>query len=189
MKHYYLVASLPTLVLGEPPAFGTEEMAAKCANVLSDSERQELALVLEGRESESANPFLAAWMEIDTQLRNSIARVRASKLSVESRPYLHEHRDFNVGLEKAVTDAYTKPNPYEREMEIDRFRWETLDEMVLTRRFSFDDVLAWALKLRIAERWAKMTEEAGREHFEKLAETTGSAEKEKEEAVSESGAA
>ena len=51
MSYYYIVASLPTLVLGEPPPYSGEEMLRLVANVLEAGDLAELALVLEGREA------------------------------------------------------------------------------------------------------------------------------------------
>ena len=39
MSYYYIVASLPTLVLGEPPPYSGEEMLRLVANVLEAGDR------------------------------------------------------------------------------------------------------------------------------------------------------
>lgn len=170
MNCYYLVASLPTLALGEPPSWPPGEMIARCASMLDDAQLAELRLVLDGRESEAASEFARRWLHADTQLRNAVARVRAARHSLEAQPYLREHEGFDVSLEKGVTDAYAKPNPLERALELDRLRWKLLDSLVLDEPFSFAAVLAWAVKLRMVERWAALTEEEGRKRFEALVE-------------------
>ena len=81
MSYYYIVASLPTLVLGEPPPYSGEEMLRLVANVLEAGDLAELALVLEGREAEGCSAFAREWVGIEAQIRNAIVRERAAKLS------------------------------------------------------------------------------------------------------------
>lgn len=168
MNCYYLVASLPTLALGDPPPWPSGETAARCANMLDEAQVAELRLFLEGREGEASSGFARQWRNADTQLRNAVARVRAARHSLEARPHLREHEGFDVSLEKGVADAYAKPNPLERALELDRLRWKLLDSLVLNEPFGFSAVLAWALKLRMVERWAALTEKEGRKQFEAL---------------------
>lgn len=161
MKPYYLVASLPTLVLGDPAPLDAAAFLAACANLLCAEEMAEATLMIEGRAGESASAFAKDWLRVDTQLRNAVARVRAGQRSTEARPYLRDHEGYDVSLEKAVTDAYTRPDPLERELFLDRYRWQRLEELVLAEPFGFAAVLAYALKLRMVLRWAGLNDEAG----------------------------
>ena len=106
MSYYYIVASLPTLVLGEPPPLDGAGFLRQSANVLEAGDLAELALVLEGREAEGCSAFSREWVDIEAQLRNAVARTRAAKWSVEVRPYLRDHAGYDVSLEKGVADAY-----------------------------------------------------------------------------------
>jgi hypothetical protein len=173
VKHYYLVASLPTLVLGEPAPLGGEELLERAGNFLLPNELDELRRVVEGRVREGVSEFSRRWSAADAQLRNAAARVRAGKRGVEPKEWLREHEGFDTYMEKAVADAYAKPNPLERELSLDRHRWQTIDEMVLMDPFGFSAVLAWALKLGIAARWAGMSDEAGRKNVADVLETMG----------------
>ncbi|MBU1695215.1 MAG: DUF2764 family protein [Verrucomicrobia bacterium] len=170
MNHYYLAASLPTLVLGDPVPLDADAFRAACANLLDDSEMAELTLMLEGRVGEATSDFAKAWRNVDTQLRNALARVRAGQRTIEARPYLREHEDFDVSLEKAVTDAQTRPDPLECELFLDRYRWQRLDNLVRETPFGFAALLAYALKLRLAVRWAALTDEAGGQRLAELIE-------------------
>lgn len=170
MKPYYLVASLPTLVLGEPPPFTAEAFVARSANLLSAAELKELALVLQGREAEGVSEFSREWVRVDTQLRNAIARVRAARLGADAHPHLRAQEGFDTYIEKAVTDAFTKPHALERELALDRIRWQRLDERVVRDPFGFSAVLAFAVRLRLAARWAAMKDETGRAEMRRVAE-------------------
>lgn len=168
MSYYYIVASLPTLVLGEPPPYSGEEMLRLVANVLEAGDLAELALVLEGREAEGCSAFAREWVGIEAQIRNAIVRERAAKLSIEARPHLREHTGYDVCIEKAVADAYAKPNPLERELSLDRLRWKQLEDRVMHEPFSLAAVLAFAVRLRIVSRWAALEEQAGRAKLDEL---------------------
>lgn len=167
MTYHYIVASLPTLVLGEPPPFSAEEFRARCGGVLSEGDLAEMDAVLSGQPGDrGVSDFTRAWLGADAQIRNAAARFRGGKLGVESKSFLREHFGFNGWLEKSVADAFAKPNPLEREMELDLVRWQFLDEQATRAPFSLAAVLAFAIKLKLAARWAAMKEPAARERLE-----------------------
>ena len=131
MKYYYLVASLPVLALGEPAPCTAAEFRARCEGVLSPVDARELRGLLEGRAGEAQSAFARGWFAADTQLRNAAARLRATPMAVEAKGFLREHPGFTAALEKAVVDAFAKPHPGERELELDRCRWLVADELAL----------------------------------------------------------
>lgn len=161
----YLVASLPTLVLGEAPPFRGEEFLFRLQGVLDEEERAQAAAILEGRPV-SGSPFADAWQARETQLRNAVARARAAARTLELRGSMRPHEGFDVGIAQMVTDAFGRSDPLERELELDRCRWHTADDLARSEIFGLAPVLAFAAKLRIAERWSAMTDEAGRERVE-----------------------
>lgn len=166
MSYWYLVASLPTLRLGEKPPMDVAAFRAACAGHLSEEETAAVEAVLENRE-----PVAGAASNLwngEIQLRDAVVRIRAKARGADAARYLRSHDGFSVSIEKMVTDAFTRPNPLEREMELDRARWLLADELALTDPFGFPGVLAFAAKVRLAERWSKMDEENGRKNVEEL---------------------
>lgn len=163
MSYYYFVASLPALSLGAPPPLDRARFEADAARLLSPEDVLRLRTLADG---EGDDAFAARWRSMETQLRNAAARVRAARLGVDAAPHLRTHAGFSVHLEAAVTDAYAKPNPMDRELTLDRFRWQFLDEASRGDPFGFAAVQAYALKLRIAERWAALTDEAGAQRLQ-----------------------
>ncbi|MBQ8760513.1 MAG: DUF2764 family protein [Bacteroidales bacterium] len=67
-----------------------------------------------------------------------------------------------------ILNLFDKGNAAEREYKIDMLYWEFLDEMTENKYFTFDNVLAFTLKLMILERWSKMTTEQGKKIFREL---------------------
>lgn len=83
-------------------------------------------------------------------------------------------KDFELSDEYPYVDTvialFEKDNAAEREYKIDMLYWEFLDEMTEHKYFTFDNVLAFTLKLMILERWSKMTSEEGKKIFRDLLE-------------------
>lgn len=161
MNHYYLVASLPELTLDTDPPFSTDEFLFSTTGVLSEGERDTLAAVL-GGESVTDSRFAGRWGDISTQLRNSLVKARAQRYNTDARPYMRSGGAYSMYIDKIVQDAMSHDSPIDRERALDRGRMELADELAAGLPFSFEVVLAFAVKLKIVERWARMSREEGR---------------------------
>ncbi len=152
----YFAASLPTLYFGDPPPFGLEEFLFRCQGVLAAAERAQLDAVLAAAPGPGA--FAAAWHAREIQLRNAAAHARAAAWGGEAHAADRMHAGFDLSVQKGVTDAFAKPNPLERELELDRCRWQTAADLARAHPLGLPGILAFALHLRIAERWAGLDE-------------------------------
>jgi len=166
MKYYYLVASLPPVALGDPPPWPPRKFLFHCQGALAQDDWTELSLLTEARPAEGASDFAAWWLALDTQIRNIQARMRAARLHIEARPFIRMHTGYDVTVAQAVMDAMNRTQPLEREMALDRCRWNALDERILGDRFGFDEIMAYALRLRLMERWARLSDEEGLKRVE-----------------------
>lgn len=171
MNNYtYLGATLPTLVFGDPPPFPSAEFRRTCEGIMPPADLALLDAVLEGRPSDRPG-FARDWHDRETQLRNAVARARAAHAGTDARSYLREHGGYDVSVAKAVTDAFSKPNPLEREMELDRCRWRLAEDLARFEPFGLAAVLSFAVRLRIAERWAALKDETGARRVEELVDS------------------
>lgn len=168
MKFWFLVSSLPYLRLGEKPPMDAAAFRAACAGHLSEEEFAAVDALLENREP--APGAASNLWNSEVQLRDAVVRVRAKNRGTDAARFLRPHDGFSVSIEKAVTDAFTRSNPLEREMELDRARWTLADELALTDPFGFPGVLAFAAQVRLAERWALMDDKIGQSRVEGLIE-------------------
>ena len=171
MSYYYLVASLPLLERGDPAPMTPEEFLFHCTGALSSEDWQELERVIEGRVEECQSWFAEKWFGADTQLRNAAARIRATRRSMDAGEYLRAHTGFDARVEKAVTEAFAKTTPLEREATLDACRWQILDEVAIEEPYGLASVCAFAVKLSITARWHDMKEEAGLARVEEIIET------------------
>jgi len=166
--YHYLTSSLPALSLEAPPPFTPDEFRFKCQGVLGKGDLAELDLVLAGRAAEGRSAFSRAWAGADAQIRNTAAKARGAKLGVEAKPFLKSHPGYAVWLDKEVSDALAKASPLARETGLDLARWKFVEDLARADASGLPAVLAFAVKLMLATRWAAMKEEAGRERLEQL---------------------
>ncbi len=170
MAHYYLVASLPSLELDGKLPWTAAEFLRACENALESEDLAEVMMALEGREAQARHGSLRRWHWRETQLRNAVARHRASKLGGEHPSAPREHGEFDVGIERGVSEAMRLSDPLEREKALDLLRWRMSEEMATGEPFGLGAVLGHALKLRLASRWHSMEEQQGRRTIAEMVE-------------------
>lgn len=165
MRFVYFVASLPTLTLMTPPPWSMERFLEEARRLLDPATVREIeALVADGA-MHATSTLAARWRAAETQLRNALARTRAVRLDLDPTSHLRPHEGFSTYIEHAVVEAFAKPNPLERELSLDRFRWSLLEDWAREEPFGLNAVLAYALKLKLSERWGRFTDEDGRKRL------------------------
>ena len=172
-QYYYLVSSLPGQVFSAPAAMDRHVFVDECRRILVDQDRLEFDALMEGRIDDVRTPFGRSWIDSDRQMRNAIARARAIRSGVDEKKYIREHGGFRVDIESAVDDAYSRPNPLERELALDRFRWNLADELSRHDPFGLATILAYGVKLEINAHWQSLTPEGGAASLERLVGVVG----------------
>jgi len=161
MNYYYFAASLPMLTLGSPPPFSAARFRAMAADFLTSSDLAALEEAVAETEAPH-HPWNRRWREVETKIRNAIARLRGQHLRRESALYLRPQEGVDLALEKTVAEAFSRPTPLEREKALDRLRWARLEELAGYNIFHLNAILSYALRLRLCERWAGWDVAAGR---------------------------
>ncbi len=167
MSYYFLTASLPALSMDAMPEWSIDEFREQCRMHLRTPHLEAVEGLLDGGGS-STHSFVSDWRDRDTQLRNAIARNRASRRNQDLSPFVHSHDGFDLHTEDEVDAAFNRSTPVEREHAIDRLRWVLISDLEGTDEFSIRTIMGYALKLRIAHRWAAMDEEAGQTKADQL---------------------
>ena len=130
------------------------------------------------------NDFLRNWFEFELNVRNIVTALLARKYEI---PYEYQiigsgeisntirkshARDFGLAGElyylEDLVNLVRNDNIQEREKAIDELRWNYLDEETFFEYFTMEKVLAYTIKLGIAERWLAIDKEHGNELFHKL---------------------
>ncbi len=161
MNYYYFAASLPSLALDGTLPLSYADFTASCAAHLSPAHAQAVD-ALTDESVDSPHPFVKAWRVIDTQIRNDIARLRATRRNADASAFVRADTPFNAEAEKAVTSAFAEQDPLKRERSLDGFRWAQIERLAGFDMFSINAILAYAVKLRLVERWASLSEDRGR---------------------------
>lgn len=124
------------------------------------------------------NPFLKMWFDFDHNLRNILAGLNCRKFEYdienevlgghfEARKIIR-NKDRDFGLEKVIDYVETAvANFHEsdialREAAIDQMRWDYIESLEEAHHFDLENVMAYALKIRLIERNLKGNSESGR---------------------------
>lgn len=174
MDYPFFLASVPTpsVPAGTPPPWSSARFLDEASRNLSAADLDVLRAL--ASDAPCSHPFVRAWRDFDTQLRNACARLRAAKRGVDARPYLHEHDAIDGSLDRRVQSVFqSAPDPLARERALDALRLERLSTPP-ENPFSLDAVLALFLRIRLAERSAAPDPDAGRD---RLAQAASAAER------------
>ena len=173
----YFAATLPMLSFGAPPPMAAEDLRAAAEGNLKAADLAALDALLSGAPSD--HPFVVAWRDRDTQLRNAVARARAARLqknaagaanSADASRWLRPHGGWSAGVESGVAAAFQEPDALRRHRALARLRWDQATELAGLDPFSSAAVLAYAVRLVLAADLAKADEEAGLERLRKTAD-------------------
>jgi len=160
MSATYLLSSLPTLELGGEAPFPMEELRRRCEGIdgvsLSDFDA-----VVAG--NPGSNSFTRDYANVLTEIKNTTATLRASKWEGDSvRVSERSHSGYHVDLHQKIAEAMSIQNPLERELALEKARWQIADELAGIDYFSEEKIYAYIVKLQINNRLAALNEEAGK---------------------------
>jgi hypothetical protein len=161
MNYYFFVSSLPSLSLQDAPPLSLDNFAALCAEHLTKGDFKAVLALINDTPEHSDNGFVRSWTRKETMLRNAITKIRAARLRKDPAGHLREQADYDSYFEKAASDAFSKSTPVERELALDRFRWQQIEELEGYTFASSRAVFGYTLKLRMAERWANVDADKG----------------------------
>lgn len=184
MSYEYFASSLPAMRFGEKPPMEPGELLASACGVLSGEDFAALSAVFSG--AESGHPFVAAWRDCETQLRNAVARRRAARRASSSPSgapsdaasrFERPHGGWCAAIESGVAAAWQEPDPLARHRALARLRWDVASELAGPDAFSPSAVLAWAVKLLVARDLAAVDGEAGLAKLDAAATAAAAGEK------------
>ncbi|MFU8780363.1 MAG: DUF2764 family protein [Kiritimatiellia bacterium] len=162
MSYYYLIASLPALAMEQTP-ISEEAFHTRCQAELRPRDMQAVyaAEATPDPDLATSQSFVRRWNDHEIQLRNTIAQTRAAKRQIDASRIMRTHGGYTTIIEDAVETAWNQPTPLDREKALDKLRWKLLEDIQGPDPFSFNVILAYALKRKIAQRWAVMDETTG----------------------------
>jgi hypothetical protein len=166
MSTYYLISSLPMLSLDSQPLITAEAFVEACRAQLNAEDAGAAEALI--RNTPSQHPFVLAWRDKDSLLRNAIARARARLADTDAERWIRQTEGCDTSIALLVDDAFEQPDPLKREKEIDEVRWLIAESLQGYDPMSVSVALGYAIKLTLALRWANLNVDAGRETFKQL---------------------
>lgn len=148
---------------------------AHAENVLAELMYRELA--------GSSNAFIRGWFQFDRDLRNIVAALGCRRTGAEPEREIvgdglvaeavrrASGSDFGLARELVWLDTLLRgweQSLLERELVVDRIKLDVMDELTVRSGFSIDKVLAFVLRLGIAERWLALDAATGREMLRRI---------------------
>ncbi len=167
-SYYYLVSSLPLLRLEEPPPFSSSEFLDACGNQLSAARLAELAQITLLPRALPCCEVERLWNEWETGLRNCLVRHRAAVLGLDPERQLRPTSEVWVQLDRQVEEAMSARDPGQRELALDRLRWQHLSDLEPGHSFDFEILVIYRLKLLLVEKRAARSIEGGTRNLEAL---------------------
>jgi hypothetical protein len=159
MSATFLLSSLPRLELGAEVPFSVEELRRRCEGIDAVS-LSDFDAVVAG--TLGSHPFTTDYANVLTEIKNTTAALRASRWEGENvRVSERSYSGYHVDLHQKIAEAMNIQNPFEREMAIERARWQITEELAGVDYFSEAKVYAYIVKLQINNRIAVFNKEAG----------------------------
>ncbi len=160
-NYYYFISSLPHLRLGDEPLLTSEDYLDLCQYQLSAELVATLVSVSLSPRDQACCTTETAWNAFEIFLRNALVRARAGKLGKEAQPYLETETAAYGGLEAQVQEAMGR-NPLLREEQLDRVRWQFLENEAVGHEFDFDALFRFRVKLLLLEKRVGLDPSAGK---------------------------
>lgn len=131
------------------------------------------------------NTLVSKWFTLNLNIGNLLGAIYSRKYGLDVKQVVvgnndiaktiranANSRDFGLEQELDYFDAILKISEetdiYERERQIDKFRWDWLDENTVFDYFNIEYLFAYLCKLQILERWVQLNAEEGERVFREL---------------------
>ncbi|MBO5899933.1 MAG: hypothetical protein J6Q80_04285 [Lentisphaeria bacterium] len=178
----FLAASLPTLLFGQPSPLSVAEFDAMASEYLSAEKLAALtsfSFPVPEKDPENCREchrIFAEARRFEHTLRSRIAKIRSERLERETA--VADPEEFFSEIEYTLNAAMSCKDPMEREMLIDRVRWDFLEDLSLGHMIDFEALCIYRLKLQILAPYTGRTPEEGTPRFEMALESIISAARE-----------
>ena len=165
----FLTASLPDLQLDAPAPMTVAAFHEICKEELSEEKFAALtafdgSVTPDFRGSDTLPAVYNAYGKFELYLRNRIAKRRAEKAGVQLE--LPDPPEYFSEFDFAAASLVSMTDPAERELAVDRLRWNFIEEQLTGKDFSFDFLCAYRLKLVILNKYRNRKLEPGKKNFD-----------------------
>lgn len=161
--HYFLIASLPLLEIGEVPPMTVAEFDEILKENLSETAQKKIFAYEGKKDYPDTCPIYRKMALFESYLRTCIARKRAERAGIQFSAA--DPEEYYGEVDYTLAHASSCSNPLEREYMIDRLRWARLEELALGHDFDFDALCIYRAQLFIVNKYAGFRTETGTVNF------------------------
>ncbi len=168
MAYYFFVAQLPTFRPGDQPPMELDQFLVLAKRYLSNMDFDKLTKALSGDPStvKNASGVFGQWIKFNQRFRNELAVFRALRAGRDPKDYVRGERQPDIFLTQTIEEAGKANNPLDAEKILDKARLHFLDIIAQDHYFDFDVILAYALKLKLFERYKFIASDEGKAIFD-----------------------
>lgn len=168
-RYWYLASTLPYFPFGAEAPMTVSEFDELCSRLVERHDRQVLAavpLIMEGKDAPaaSASPLLREYFEWERGTRNALVLLRARSLQRDPEPWIRPGV-ISGDAHRAASAIHSAPDPLQAAMLFERERWIAIERLASLSAFDLDTLIAYKMKLMLAERLGRLSAERGREGF------------------------
>lgn len=183
-NYHYIIAGLPELFLNaENKGFQYEQFRAPIVEQLSQRDLKFVELLEEGLNADNLseefyakvfsskrgeNRFLRFLFAMDLAIRERIVEFVSPQ---NAEQYLVKHSQVEEPSEEfkaQLNSTLAMTNIIERELSLDRLKWEEINNYLTFEYFTINNILAILAKAKIIDRWSNLDRAAGMELFRKF---------------------
>lgn len=137
---------------------------------------------------EKGSHFLREFSHFEYDLENLRAFMEAEKYKLDKGRFIagsSQHADhLRASIKGAlgkdpefeffdeIVDNFTSDSMVEKEMNMDKLKWQVIDDMIFFEEFTIDWVLGYLKKMMIIERWSKLKHEEGEKKLRNIIKET-----------------
>ena len=178
-QYYFLVASLPLLTYENKDAIEPFEFLDVLADHLPQDERELVSAATIDAPldtTRTGQTTLDRWRDFERGLRNALVGLRAPGKSVEASRHIRLDEAGHANTEpseiaEGSREAFAHESPLSGEDQLNRVRWQFLDDLEVGHFFDLDRIVIYYLRLQLLARRRLFTRANGEERFERINET------------------
>jgi len=169
-EYIYFTSSLPDLSFtGEPPS-SVELFLEDCRSLFAGDDYTLVEGVLSGNVSDDrgGNAVVRNLVEFNQGFQNDLTHFRAERARKDASDYTRGPRTGSQHYTETIAQAGKMTNLLEAEKLIDQLRWDVWDDIVANSFFRVENVIVYALKLQMLEKYQAVRSNKGTEIFEDI---------------------
>lgn len=175
-NYHYIIAGLPELFPDFPAhRFSYEETSAAIKEQLSDADRKKVEWLEYGFEPANLSHYfyhtlkkqksklLQEYFLLDKAIRNASVKYISAAEGKESgiKYLLTPEEPSDLFDATRINSIFKISNLIERELEMDKYRWEKINDIIQWHYFDMEVILAFLAKGMIIRRWLALDSEKG----------------------------